>query len=116
MSAHEAIRKAVDSVITDTAQAAKVSDAVFVALDTAGWFTTDSDHLAMMRTLLQHNYSLATNPETNARDVAALTNKVQSLSKEVATLEERARQESRQNRGRNSAGGTADEKFDPDKV
>jgi hypothetical protein len=124
MSAHEAIRKAVSSVVTDTNQAAKISDAVFIALDNGGWFTTDNDHLAMLRATLQVIHTATMNPDTPARELSPLTRRLQDLSREVTTLEERQRQErgERGNSGRTGTGkgsvsdsGSAGS-FDPTKV
>jgi hypothetical protein len=68
VSAHEAIRDAVNELVKDAKQAAKISDAVFVALDSGGWFTTDNDHLAMLRTTLQVIHKATMDPETPRRE------------------------------------------------
>jgi hypothetical protein len=123
VSAHEAIRDAVNELVKDAKQAAKISDAVFVALDSGGWFTTDNDHLAMLRTTLRVIHKATMDPETPRRELSPLTRRLQDLSGEVTTLEERQRKE-RGERGNSRTGagkgsvpdsGSAGS-FDPTKV
>lgn len=113
MTVNDAVMKAIKPLITDEAQRVKIVNAVVTELDFAGWITTDNDHLAMMRTLLKVNQQAALDPEVHPRDLATLTNKVMALSKEVFTMEERARLERKQAGGRFNVDGTpkGDESF-----
>jgi hypothetical protein len=116
VSAHEAVCEAVNTQVKDAKQAAKISDAVFTALDSGGWLTTDNDHLAMMRTTLQVIHKAVMDPETARKDISPLTRRLQDLSALVTTLEEKERGEARIRRGSTNTNGASAAKFDNSKI
>lgn len=89
--------------------ASKVASEVITALETSGFFVTKDSHLAMMRTLLARLVKQALDDETPPRDLAALSNRVQAMSKEVAILEERDEQERKGKSNGKSAANKADD-------
>jgi hypothetical protein len=114
MSAHEVIRNAVNEHVKDAKQAAKISDAVFTALDVGGWLTTDNDHLAMLRSMQQVIRKAMLSEDTATKDISPLTRRLQDVSREVTTLEERQNQEGRSKRGSTDTNSAAAGKsFDP---
>jgi hypothetical protein len=102
MSAYEVIAKALDPFIKDHKVLVKACNALTAELDNGGWLTTDNDHLAMMRAALQKIHQHVMDPDCAARDVAALTNRLQQFSAEVTSMEERQRQEGRINNSGNT--------------
>lgn len=115
MTVNDSVMDAIESLVKDEKLRVKIVNAVVNELELHGWITTDSDHLAMMRGLLRVNHKAAMDPDIPARDLAAVTLKLMSLSKEVSTLEERAKQERKQDSGGNSNTdrNQAGEDFDP---
>jgi DNA-binding phage protein len=117
MSAHEVIRNAVNEHVKDAKQAAKISDAVFTSLDVGGWLTTDNDHLAMLRSMQQVIRKAMLSEDTATKDISPLTRRLQDVSREVTTLEERQNQEGRSKRGKPDDDGTAGSTaFDPSTI
>lgn len=105
MPAHDIIRLKTQQIVKDEKLATRIANAVHTALETEGWLTTDNDHLAMMRVALKRIADAVSDPECTARDLAALTNRLQQFSAEVTTMEEKQRQEGRIHRG--STNGTS---------
>lgn len=115
MPAHDVIRKAVDKLVKNDAKlATRIANEVFTELDTGGWLTTDNDHLAMMRTALRRIHDAVSDPDCSARDLAALTNRLQQFSQEVTTMEEKQKQEGKISRGNTDTRTTGG--FDSSKV
>lgn len=117
MPAHDVILTEVETITKDPKLATRIANAVHTALDTGGWLTTENDHLAMMRVALKRIADAVSDPDCTARDLAALTNRLQQFSAEVTTMEEKQRQEGRIHRG-STRNGAAKAKggFDNSKV
>lgn len=116
MPAHDVILTEVQKIMKDAKQATKIANAVFNELDTGGWLTTDNDHLAMMRKVLHRISDEVNDPDCSARDLAALTNRLQQFSRDVTTMEEKQRQEGRIKGNGNTNSGATGQAFDPSKV
>jgi hypothetical protein len=117
MSAYEVITKTLEPFIKDPKALAKACNAVSTELDIGGWLTTDNDHLAMMRTALKRIHESVVDPDCTARDLAALTNRLQQFSAEVTTMEQKQAQEGKINNSGNTHAGTADsDGFDDSEV
>lgn len=93
MSAHEVIVDAIEKHVKDHKQAIKIGNEVFTALDNGCWFTTDDDHLALLRSMRKRIADAVSDPDTAPRDLASLTRRLQDVSREATTLEEKQRQE-----------------------
>jgi len=116
MSAYEVIAKTLEPFIKDHKVLVKACNALTTELDNGGWLTTDNDHLAMMRAALQKIHQHVMDPECAARDVAALTNRLQQFSAEVTSMEEKQRQEGRINNRGNTDTDTSTDGWDPGSV
>lgn len=77
----------------------------------------DAEHLRLMRRMEKMVSKVAFCPKTAPRDLSSLTNRLQDLAAEIATLQERAKMEGRQI-GSTSTAETAIEgaTFDPESV
>lgn len=102
MPAVNVIADALEPFLKDAKLAIKLSNEVFTALDNGGWLTTDDDHLALLRSMRRRIAEAVNNPDCPARDLASLSRRLQDVSREVTTLEEKERQE-----GKKKGGGTS---------
>lgn len=117
MPASDVIVDILEPILKDRKQAVKVGNEILTALDVGGWLTTNNDHLAMMRTALKRVHDAVVDPDCSARDLAALTNRLQQFSAEVTTMEEKQRQEEKINRGSTGNGARkATGRFDPSSI
>ena len=109
MSALDDALPILERVLKDRKQAIAIGNELITALDLAGWMTTDNDHLAMMRSALKVVHAAVIDPNTAPRDISSLTNRLQTLSKEVTSMEERARQEKPASGGKSDNTATSDD-------
>lgn len=117
MSAHQSIVDVIEPLLKDRKLAIKIANQAITALDNGGWFTTEDEHLAMMRRARLRLAKAIDDEDCPARDLAALINRMQAVSKEVTMLEEKEAQEKQGKRGggsgKSNTAGTTDEPFDP---
>jgi polyhydroxyalkanoate synthesis regulator phasin len=118
MTAQEVVADLLEKPLGDHKQAIRLSNEIINALDLAGWHTTEDAYLATLRVMLRRVVAVANDPDTPARDLASLSRQVQQLSKEVAALEEKERQEKPKGstNGQSGTAGSTSEQFDPTKA
>lgn len=94
MSAHSVVVERLEEMYpNDKKTAVRIANTVINTLDEGGWLTTSDDHLALLRTIRKRIATAVSNEETPARDLASLSRRLQDVSREIATLEEKERQE-----------------------
>lgn len=100
MSAHAEVLENLEKLFpNDRKLAVKIANSVINVLDEGGWLTTDDDHLALLRQMKRRIAKAVAAEETPARDLASLTRRLQDISREVSTLEEKERQEKKGSKG-----------------
>lgn len=114
---YEVVVDAIEPLLKkDHKLAIKVANAAINAAELGGWVTTNDEHLALMRTIRKRLSDAIADPECPARDLAALTNRMQAVSKEVTMLEEKERQEGRGKTNGSTTAGTADSALDTSQI
>lgn len=108
MSAHSAVVERLEQMYpNDKKTAVRIANAVINTLDEGGWLTTADDHLALLRTIRKRIGTAVSAEETPARDLASLSRRLQDVSREIATLEEKERQETKGSSGGKSTGSAS---------